>query len=184
MLEPHITTGRLLLRSFDPADAPQVQSLYGDWNVLRMLLDEAYPYPDGQAARWIATHHDLRAAGIHYPLAIEFEGRCVGYVGLRPNDQSCVIGYWLGVRYWRRGLMSEAVAAVVDFAFNDLSITGLRARHRLDNEGSSRILDKLGFIETERGTVASPSCMSECVAIWKELTRDRWSRLAKLTDRH
>ena len=173
MLEPRIVTKRLILRSFRPEDASRGQLLYGDWEVLRMLLDEPYPYPEGAFARWIAQHQEMRANRTHYPLAIEHDSLCIGYVGVRPKqDQSCVIGYWLGVPYWRRGFMSEAVSAVAEFVFDSFPFNRLVARHRADNYGSERILANLGFKEVRRETVFSPSCKVECIAILRELTRE------------
>ena len=175
MLEPYILTERLILRSFKADDASQVQSLYGDWEVLKLLLDEPYPYPEGAAARWLAQHEKMRAAGIHYPLAIELGGLCIGYVGLRPKkDQTCVIGYWLGYAYWGRGLMSEAVTSTVKFGFETLPIDQMVARHREDNLRSGRILNKLSFFETRREVVFSPSCKTDCVAVCRVLKRQDW----------
>ena len=51
MVQPQLKTGRLLLRPYEIEDASAVQELFGAWDILRMLLEVPYPYPEGQALR-------------------------------------------------------------------------------------------------------------------------------------
>lgn len=54
--------------------------------------------------------------------AIEIAGETVGGVGIAPLTDverlSAEVGYWLGEDYWNRGIMSEAVALLVDYEFH------------------------------------------------------------------
>jgi ribosomal-protein-alanine N-acetyltransferase len=54
--QPVLMTDRLLLRPFTLKDAPVVRRLAGDYEVASRTLDIPYPYPDGAAEAWIATH--------------------------------------------------------------------------------------------------------------------------------
>ncbi|WP_294244346.1 GNAT family N-acetyltransferase, partial [uncultured Chryseobacterium sp.] len=56
------------------------------------------------------------------------------------------VGYELLPEYHRKGLMSEALAAVVDFAFQHLSLHTLLAITTEENDRSQRLLLKQGFI--------------------------------------
>ena len=59
--------------------------------------------------------------------------------------QTGSLGYWIGEDYAQNGYMTEAVAAVMDFAFNDLNLHRLEAACLLNNEASQALLKKCGF---------------------------------------
>lgn len=63
----------------------------------------------------------------------------------RGVTQSGVLGYWMGERYAGRGLMSEAVRALVAFAFETLHLNRVEAACLPCNEASIRLLEKAGF---------------------------------------
>ena len=49
------------------------------------------------------------------------------------QDGAPDVGYWLGVKFWGKGYATEAVRAVIDYAFTELghdSLLGRRARHQ------------------------------------------------------
>ncbi|CAF3737315.1 unnamed protein product [Adineta steineri] len=56
--------------------------------------------------------------------AIEVEKKAVGGIGMMLGEDvhrcTAELGYWLGESYWNRGLMSEAVRLMKDYAFNSL----------------------------------------------------------------
>jgi [ribosomal protein S5]-alanine N-acetyltransferase len=55
------------------------------------------------------------------------------------------IGYGQHSRYWRSGYMTEALTALIDYAFGTLRLRRLEADVDPRNENSLRILDRLGF---------------------------------------
>lgn len=55
------------------------------------------------------------------------------------------ISYWLGVRFWGLGIMTDAVRAYVGYAFSELGLLRLTAHTFEFNVGSSRVLEKNGF---------------------------------------
>jgi ribosomal-protein-alanine N-acetyltransferase len=64
---------------------------------------------------------------------------------LRGPFQNSFLGYWLDVAQQRRGLMTEAVAAVVAFAFGTLDLHRVQASIMPRNVSSVRVVEKLGF---------------------------------------
>lgn len=184
MIDLTIATERLTLRTFRTEDAESVETLIGEWEVAKMLSRAPHPYPKGGATAWFATHDSLRASGVGYPFAIVFEDRCIGCIGLREEDGAkwkqadkvLVIGYWVGIPYWGRGLMTEAVTATVAFAFDRLAKSCLAACYFVDNPASGHILKKAGFIEVGY-------CVDHCLSrnqgvdsILVALTRDAWTK--------
>jgi [ribosomal protein S5]-alanine N-acetyltransferase len=55
-------------------------------------------------------------------------------------------GYWLGVPFQGRGIVTDAVRAVVPVAFEQYDICRLQAGIFADNPASMRVLEKCGFV--------------------------------------
>ena len=142
---PTIKTARLVLRPFDASDAPRVQQLAGDREVAYNTLRIPHPYPDGEAEAWIRGQEQAIAEG-SYQFAID-DGMLVGGIGLhvtKPFDRA-EIGYWLGVPYWGRGYVTEAVAAILEFGFEELGLHRLYAGYFSRNAASGRVMEKNGM---------------------------------------
>ena len=95
-------------------------------------------------------------------------GKVIGSLGIepmRPDPESSdkmgrELGYVLNKDYWGRGLMPEAVNAVIDYCFNVLGFDYLTCGHFVQNERSRRVIEKSGFkffdesaFSTHMGTV-------------------------------
>lgn len=65
----------------------------------------------------------------------------------RGVSQSCSIGYWMGERFCRQGLMSDAVKATMNFIFDDLGLHRVEAACVPSNVASRDLLLKVGFQE-------------------------------------
>lgn len=146
---PPLTTERLLLRPFGPADAPDVQRLAGAREIADTTLHVAHPYEPGMAEAWIATHADGAARGERFIFAItrREDGALAGAIGLSviPAHRRAELGYWIGVPFWRNGYATEAAIAVLDFAFGPLALHRVHAAHFARNPASGRVLVKAGL---------------------------------------
>ena len=60
MRQPELTTNRLLLRNFKLDDAPEIESLAGNYNVSKTTLNIPFPYLPGMAEEWINTLAKIR----------------------------------------------------------------------------------------------------------------------------
>lgn len=74
----------------------------------------------------------------------EMIGKCILFQFSQANRRA-EIGFILNRKYWRRGLMLQALQAVIQFAFNTLKLHRIEADVDPDNDGSLGILEKLGF---------------------------------------
>jgi len=74
----------------------------------------------------------------------EMIGKCILFQFSTENRRA-EIGFILNRDYWRRGLMLQALQAVIHFAFNTLELHRIEADVDPDNAGSLGILEKLGF---------------------------------------
>jgi RimJ/RimL family protein N-acetyltransferase len=69
----------------------------------------------------------------------------VGMLALRPEGHRASLGYVLARPYWGRGLMTEAVTAVVDWAIAQPAVHRVWAVCDVDNAASARVLEKAGM---------------------------------------
>ena len=105
-----------------------------------------YPYTISDARTW------LEMVVGHEPLtnfAIDVAGEAVGGIGftLQPDVgyRSAEIGYWLGEDFWGRGITTEALIAVSDYAFSRFELCRLYAHVFEGNDASARVLEKAGY---------------------------------------
>jgi RimJ/RimL family protein N-acetyltransferase len=147
-----ILTHRLVLRPPVPADAGPVQEELAKWDIARMLGRVPHPLVRLSDQDWWAERH---------PRAFPKEGawvmlshrddparRAIGNVSLCPHDDIWDLGYWLAEDQWGKGLMSEAVEAVLKFVEDRWTPEKIEAGAFQDNPASARILEKSGFICT------------------------------------
>jgi RimJ/RimL family protein N-acetyltransferase len=105
-----------------------------------------YPYTLHDARKWLKNVGDSRDNII---LAIVVEGEAAGGIGLhgmkdvyRYNGE---IGYWLSEQHWGKGIMTEAVGIMVEYAFVRTHWLRLFACIYENNPSSMRVLEKNGF---------------------------------------
>lgn len=147
--QPTLVTSRLLLRPFTLADAPVVERLVSDFAIADTTLHIPHPYPPGAAEDWIRTHPErfAQGTGISFAIVLRETGELCGAIGLHPEPphQRAEIGYWLGVPYWNRGIMTEAAAAVIAYGFSELGLNRIFAGHFTRNPASGRVMQKIGM---------------------------------------
>ncbi len=74
----------------------------------------------------------------------EMIGKCILFQHSQKN-QRAEIGYLLHRKYWRQGVMYQALGAVIDFAFKRLNLHRIEADVDTENAASLGLLEKLGF---------------------------------------
>jgi ribosomal-protein-alanine N-acetyltransferase len=170
-------TGRLLLQPLRLADAEQTQRLFPQWEIVQFMNTLVpWPYPaDGALTfyRDVALAAMERGEAWHWTLRLrESPEDHIGVIGLTAHDGYAGRGFWLGLPWQGRGLMTEAVEAVNDYCFDVLAFPALRAPKAVVNISSRRISEKTGMrvIATEERDYVSGKLLSE---IW-EITADEW----------
>lgn len=153
---------RCELRPFLPEDAPSLAHVANDLTVWRNLRD-AFPHPYTlEHAVGFIEHTRNQPPGCH--LAIVVDGQAVGSIGLKLGTDveriSAELGYWLGAPYRGRGVMTEAIRAFTDDAFETFPLTRIFALPFAHNVASCRALERAGF--TLEG-VLRRSCIKEGV---------------------
>ena len=138
-----IETERLILRAWTPEDASE-------------MFEYAKSPLVGPAAGW-EPHQTIEDSEAYLKQAIEEdetwavtlkpEGRVIGSVGLHLTRVDTVreLGYVLHPDFWRKGIMTEAAKAVIDFGFSELQLDAIRVFHKVNNARSRRVVQKCGF---------------------------------------
>lgn len=146
-----LQTERLILRRFVESDAEamfQNQASSAE-NLIYVTWD---PHPDVEVTRnsirnWVASYTNPN----YYKWAIclkEDPEHVIGdisIVEMNESDSSCEIGYILGKNYWGRGMMTEALKAVLDFCFTQVGFQKARARYASLNPALGRVMEKAGM---------------------------------------
>lgn len=145
-----IETDRLILRAWRESD-----------------LEDFYAYARvdgvGQRCGWL-PHKDIDKSRMilgmfieekkTFALELKENGKVIGSIGLETRDADLgipdelmgrEIGYVLNKDYWGRGLMPEAVKAVIDCCFKELDFDWLTCGHFVWNDQSRRVVEKCGF---------------------------------------
>jgi ribosomal-protein-alanine N-acetyltransferase len=142
---------RCLVRPWRILDAEALVRHANNLEVARHLRDK-FPHPYTRADANAFLRHAVPAAPSERPtsLAIEVDGEAAGGIGfVRGADVerfSAEIGYWLGEHYWRRGIVTEALELVSEHAFRQFNVLRLFALPFADNIGSTRVLEKAGYV--------------------------------------
>jgi RimJ/RimL family protein N-acetyltransferase len=68
------------------------------------------------------------------------------HLGQDVHRHTATLGYWLGQDFWGRGIMTEAVAALTDFCFDNFLLRRISAEVFANNPASARVLEKAGFV--------------------------------------
>ena len=137
------------LRPWHIEDLNSLVKYANNWNIAKYLTN-FFPYPyteeDGRNFIQIATANN--------PInrfAIEVDGEAVGGIGVHPQtdifEKNIELGYWLAEPFWGRGIMSQAVAQMIDFAFENYDVERIYATTFATNIASQRVLEKNNFIQ-------------------------------------
>jgi RimJ/RimL family protein N-acetyltransferase len=148
-----IETKRLILRPWKKKDKKDLIENINNKNVVKyMSCSVPYPYKQKDASTWInrCENKEKKKIKDEYPFAIELklEKRIIGGIALHEIDSSskrAEIGYWVGEKYWRKGIVSEAAEALLNFSFNKLKLNRVYAFVATQNIASNRLAKKLGF---------------------------------------
>lgn len=175
---PVLHTPRLVLRPLRSKDAPVIQRLFPQWDVVRWLDAKVpWPYPADGAAAFVAACLQEMARGEKSHWAIvprSGTADLIGLIDLWPDDgvSRNQRGFWLDPAYHRRGLMSEAADRVTDYALRELGWPHLWLSNAQDNHGSRRIKEKEGaqLVELIIGRYVGGETSQ---MVWL-LTRDTW----------
>ena len=155
-----IETERLILRRPRLDDLDRVVTLLGDIEIARNLAFAPHPYQKADALKWFPSKCGNPPPD-NTTFLIETDRTVVGSVGFHPEGDEAEIGYWLARPFWGRGLMTEAVRAVVAWYFEATGARAILSAYFTDNPASWRVQEKLGFAPSGKNAVLTPLARTE-----------------------
>lgn len=145
-----ISTERLILRRFEQKDAPVMfHSWAGDPVVTRYLTWQTHKDETESAkiiALWLKSYANPEF--FQWAIAAKDDNVVIGAIDLHEVNERlrrAEIGYALSQKYWNRGIMTEALRAVLDFGFNKVGFERIEGYHKVENKASGRVMLKAGM---------------------------------------
>lgn len=141
-----ITLATCLLRPWRATDLDSLVRHADNRRIAENLRDQ-FPHPYTRDAGRLWLEEAVRATRSIW--CIEVDGEAGGGIGVFPKEReernTAEIGYWLGEAFWGRGIMTEAVGAVTDYAFRTFQVGRIEAGVFEGNSASMRVLEKNGY---------------------------------------
>ena len=177
-----IDTTRLLLRPFQYTDDeymlkywisdPKIQYMYSEpvystKTEVKELLDKYISsYEQDDYYRWAVIEKESNI--------------CIGQIAIylvNSKNHFCEIEYCIGSQFQKRGYCTEAVRAIIDYAFRNINIHKMQVCHKHINEASKRVIQKCGF--TYEGTMRDYFFMDgQYVSrLYYSMLRNEWENL-------
>jgi len=103
-------------------------------------------------AGWIEEYE--RPDNYHWVIVLKSISQAIGYIylnAINEAEESAAVHYLLSRKFWKQGIMTEALKAVLSFAFGSLEMKRVHTRHHADNPASGRVMQKSGmrYVKTE-----------------------------------
>jgi ribosomal-protein-alanine N-acetyltransferase len=151
-----LTTERLHLRPFTPADRAAIHAVYADPEVMRFVGHGAHRTM-AETANALRTYGDvLERRGYSFLAVTErASGALIGDGGLHPLGgvgPDVELGYTLAREAWGKGYATELGRALIEYAFTVLRVPRVVAQVEPANTASRHVLEKLGMTERETRT--------------------------------
>ena len=178
-----LETRRLRLRPFRDDDAADVYDYARDPRVGPIAGWQ--PHTSVEESREI-IRTVFSAPGV-FAMELKETGRVIGSVGFvgnhpagdLPDCPDNEVGYALSPAFWGRGLMPEAVEAVLRYGFTALELQRIWCGHYAGNWRSKRTMEKCGFLyqfaRTEFVRLMGETRQSYFYLLTKESWRERLS---------
>ncbi len=148
---PVLTTERLVLRKAKLEDAPEIFFFRSDPEMLK-YIDRDPATSIEQAKDWLQMVIDNsdNNIGISWNITRKDDDTTIGNIALWRlirEHYRAEIGYVLHPAYQGKGIMGEAMKAVIDYAFNTMGLHSIEANTNPENKASQNTLMRNGFVQ-------------------------------------
>lgn len=145
-----LETKRLILRHWKKSDANSLYEYAKDPEVGPIA---GWP-PHNNIQESINVITNVFCGRECYAVCLKEDNIAIGCIELKLNgcndmserDDECELGYWLGQKFWGRGIIPEAAKELLRRGFEDLGMTTIWCGYYDGNIKSKRVQEKLGFI--------------------------------------
>ena len=151
MTFPILTTPRLRLTEVEPDHAPALFAIFSNPEVVKYYgMDPMHELAQAEKIieHFKSTYETKR--GMRWAITIKDGNRFVGTIGLNNlalGMKKAEVGFEIHPDFWRSGITSEALQAVLDYSFEELGLHRMGAVTFPANSASIGLLKKNGFVE-------------------------------------
>lgn len=177
-----IETSRLILRRAILNDAePMFRNWASDPEVTKYLTwppHENVELTQKLLSGWIAEYE--KDEYYHWMIVLKDLNEPIGSIIARGYDEqieSIEIGYCIGKNWWHKGLMTEALHAVIEFLFTQVGVNRITSRHDPNNPHSGAVMRKCGMKYEGTGRQADRNNQGICDAAYYAILRSDWDAL-------
>lgn len=145
-----IETNRLNLRRFEERDA---KDMYNNWasdpEVVKYLPWGPHQNPlvtQKRIGEWLQNYTYKNS--YNWAICLKRDNVAIGSISVEIQNEeeaTCEVGYCLGREHWSRGIMTEALRAVMHYLFYEVGYEKVTARHDVLNIASGRVMQKSGM---------------------------------------
>ena len=145
---PVLEANHLVLREITPSDASDWHRYLSDPRVYEYTSTPHMSLAEVEALiGWFADGFRKKKR-MRWALSESENGRMIGDLGYNefwPRDHRAEVGYHLAPDHWGGGLMTKALAQVIEYGFAQLGLNKIEATTNVENERSAALLRRLGF---------------------------------------
>ena len=113
------------------------------------MSEVPYPYTDGDADDWI---NSLSKQELTFNI-FQSDSLIGGIRLTHEDDDYYELGFWLGREHWGQGFATEACKGLLNYADEELGVRNFKSSHMIGNDGSAKVLVKLGFRKAGEGEI-------------------------------
>lgn len=137
------------IREWKLSDSTEIVNMLSNHDILDNLRDGIpYPYTQTDAENFINEMISADKTKT-FAFAIEYEGKCVGSIGVfrqsNIHSRTGELGYYVSKDYWGKGICTSAVKLICNHIFSNTDIIRIFAEPFDYNAASCRVLEKAGF---------------------------------------
>lgn len=146
---PVLHTERLVLRELREEDAAAAFRMFSDPEVMR-YVGKAVNVDLAETLNFLRANRDQYPArtGVRWAITLRGDDQLIGSCGhwrLMKEHHRSEIGYDLLQSHWGRGIMAEALHAILAFGFTRLGLHSVEAQIDPANRRSQQVLERVGF---------------------------------------
>lgn len=141
---------KVKLRGLTESDLPKIQQWLCDSDVTNLLFQGEKP-PSLDIMKEDFHKQSKENNDIVFAIISKTDNIHIGWAGVYEINwisRNCEIRFFIGdKKYWKKGLATESVSLIIDYAFNKLNLHRVFGGTNIENHGSITVFRKLGFSE-------------------------------------
>jgi ribosomal-protein-alanine N-acetyltransferase len=147
---PVLETNRVLLRRIEETDAEEIFQIRSDERIMQFIdRPRAKSIEDARALISRITDDTNKSQGITWAITLKENIKLLGTIGfwrITVEHFRAEIGYMLNFDYQGKGILSEAMPAILQYGFETIGLHSVEAQVKPGNNASIKLLEKNGFV--------------------------------------